>query len=240
MAVDPLADLAGLVSQYAAEDFVAQRKRLREARMRWIDENECPTSYSVTTKNKAGEDVIHHTPFQVGKIQYPDEYNEEWKKKGQKHEDPAAEKQLLEGLDAVLSQTSEEKRVTILVTGDEQHAFFTGGKDESPHPPILEGEDYGDYYARVARQYEREAAATGTNTRGSIACDDGLRESPPVDSPGVGPSDAPGGSDRADVGAMLGSDADKVCPGDESGNPADAGSSDTVPDAPGAAPAGAA
>ena len=232
MARDPLADLSGLISQYAAEDFVAQRKRLREARMKWIEENECPTAYTVKTRDKDGNEVSHATPFQIGKIQYPDQYNEEWQKKGQTHEDPEAEKQLLEGLDAVISQSSTEKRLTVLVTGDEQHAFFTGGAEpESPHPPIQEGEDYGEYYARVAGQYEREAAAFGRDTRGSIACDDSLRRSAAVDSAGGGQSDAASERPGADVGPMLGSDADALRPGDEPAAGADADASSGLPDA---------
>ena len=217
MPVDPLGDLSSLISQYAAEDFVAQRKRLREARMRWIDENEAPTAYSVKTTTPDGKETTFQTPFQIGQIKYPDQYNEEWQKKGQTHEDPEAEQQLLEGLDGIISQSSTEKRLTVLVTGDEQHAFITGGDDpESPHPAIEEGEDYGEYYARVARGYEREAAKFGRDTRGSVAVDDSLRRSAAVDSPGVG--DAGDAAARqqpgSDGGPMLVSDTDKVCPGD--------------------------
>lgn len=232
MAVDPLGELSGLISQYAAEDFVAQRKRLREARMRWIEENECPKAYVVKATDQQGREVSFNTPFQVGQIKYPDEYNPDWKEKPQVHADPEMEKQLLEGLDAVISQSSTEKRLTVLVAGDgEQHAFFTGGDDpESPHPAIKEGEDYDHYYARVAGQYEREAAKFGRDTRGSIACDDALRQSTPTDSPGDGRAASAGECPGSSPGAMLDRDTDAVCPGDT--RPDDAAPAAAGPDAP--------
>jgi len=229
---DPL-NLASLVSQYAAEDFVAQRKRLRDARMRWIEENECPTAYQVTTKDKDGNEKTFATPFQIGQIKYPDKYDDKWKEEGQQHHDPQAEKELLEGIEAIISESSTEKRLTILVTGNEQHAFLTGGGDDSPYPPMNEGEGTDEYFARVAHECEQAAAAgRGTATRQPGSNSDSVWKSTPVDPLGVGSADVPGAGLSRHAGTMLGGDPDTLRPGDQDG----AGGSDTVP-APGAAPA---
>jgi hypothetical protein len=198
-------DLQTLVSQYAAEDFIAQRKRLRDARLRWIEENECPTSYQVDTRGKDGETVKFETPFQVGKVKYPQEYNDAWKR-GARLEDEALEKHLLEGLDAVIKEGESpdtQKKLTVLVTPEgEQSAFFTGGDaDVSPHPPIGEGESYDDYYARVSSAYEQQAHSTAG--RRPVPSDDGVRESAAADSPGDGRPDAAGGSPGGEASPSL-------------------------------------
>lgn len=212
--------LKQLVSQYAAEDFAAQRKRLREARMKWIEENECPTDYAVKTTDADGKEVTFNTPFQIGKRRYdqddagnPVEWSEEMKKPVV-HEDPAAEAELLDGIGAILTEAnaeSKDKRLTILVAGDQQQTFLTGGDAEkSPHPPILEGEDYGEYYARVARAYERQ---TGTSSGRPVPDHDGVRESTAADSPGVRGAFTPGNATSGAPGPMLDRDADAMRPG---------------------------
>jgi hypothetical protein len=211
-----------LVSQYAAEDFAAQRKRLREARMRWIEENECPTAYGVTTKDPiTGEETTFNTPFQIGKLRYDQDKDGnplEWHqglKEPVIHEDPVAAAALLDGIDAIIKEAespTKDRQFTVLVSGDEQHAFVTGGgADESPHPPILEGEDYGDYYARVSRAYER---ATGTTNGRPVAGDDGVRKPSTTDSPRIGRSDAPGETDDRDAGTGLDCNAVALPSGD--------------------------
>jgi hypothetical protein len=213
---DPLSELTSLVNQYVAEDFVAQRKRLREARMRWIEENECPKPYAVTTQDKDGKQVTFQTPFEIGRLQYPETYNDEWQKEGQRHQDPEAEKELLEGIEAVLSSSSPEKQLTILVTANEQRAFFTGGGEEPLHPPIMEAESYDEYYARVSRLYE-QAAGQGDRTHAgrTSPSHDGLREShPPADPARVGSDDALGDGPDREIGPVLGGDSDTLRPGD--------------------------
>lgn len=197
MVRDPIGELSALVSLYAAETFVEQRKRLREARMRWIGENECPQPYTISgPQDKDGNEKIFVTPFEIGSLKYPDKYDDNWKEEGQRHEDPATEKELLEGMEAILAEPSSEKQLTILIgENNEQHAFLTGGDEQSPHPPILEGENYGDYYARVARQYEQAAGESGrTDTGRPGPGDDRLRQSPSVDPASVRPTDEPGAS----------------------------------------------
>jgi hypothetical protein len=237
MARDPINELAALVSVYAAEDFLAQRKRLREARMRWIDENECPTPYQVAGKDSDGNETTFKTPFEVGKLRYPEQYDDHWKEEGQRHEDPALEKELLEGIDAIISESISDQRLTILVSEDgEQHAFLTGGDDKSPHPPIMEGEDYAEYYARVSRSYEQaaggESGRPDTGRPGSG--DDDLRGSSPVDPTRVRPPDVPGDETDRDAGTMLGGDTDAVRLGDLHSGAADANS---VPPRPPGGPA---
>ena len=228
---DPIAELTSLISQYAAEDFIAQRKRLREARMRWIEEHECPKPYQVTTADKDGKETTFSTPFEVGSLKYPDQYNEKWKEEGQRHEDPETEKKLLEGIEAVLSQSSPDKQLTILISeSNEQKAFFTGGDEQSPHPPILEGESYAEYFARVACEYEQAAGQNSSTATGRpVSGDDGVRESPPADPARVGSDDAPGDGPHRDAGPVLGGDTHALRPGDQDGDPPGAGSSDTVP-----------
>lgn len=208
-----------LVSEYAsiAGDFAAQRKRLREARMKWIEENECPTSYTIDTTDKDGKVTKHATPFQVGKIQYPDIWTEDMKVAAKPLDEAAAE-QMFAGIEAVTqASASEEPRLTILIDGDKQTAFLTGSKvDVSPHPAIEEGEDYGEYYERVSRSYQRQAAASGAG--GPVAGNDGLRQSAAVDSPGGGRTDAPGDSSGECAGPVLDRHTDALRLGD--GRPA--------------------
>lgn len=201
-----LDSLHALVNQYAAEDFVSQRRRLREARMKWIDEHECPTQYSITTRNpETGKEVTVNTPFQIGKLKYDGEWHEGLKQPVV-HDDPAGAAALLDGIDAIIKDaeipSNQEQRLTILVSGNEQNAFVTGGDAEhSPHPPIMEGEDYGTYYARVSRAYER---ATGTGDGRPASGDDSLRQSATIDPAAVRrtpePGSVSGGSDRASLG----------------------------------------
>src|SRR5215469_1017552 len=204
-----------LVREYAAEDFMQQRKRLRAAREKWIEENECPTSYSVETKSADGETQTFSTPFQIGKIQYPERWDETMKEPA-RHEDAAAEAALLDGIDAILSEANHsnpEKKLTVMIAGEEQHAFFIGGDaEDSPHPPIEEGESYDHYYARVSSAYEREAGSAAV--RRPVPCDDGLRESAAVDPPGIGRHDAPGDVTGGHAGAMLDSDTKQMLPGE--------------------------
>lgn len=202
-----------VVNQQAAEDFVAARKRLREARMRWIEENECPTSYAIVSKDANGNEVSFSTPFQIGKRRYEGEYTEEMKKPVV-HVDRDLEKELLEGIGAVFADKP-KPGLTVLVAGDETQAFLTGSDaDRSPHPEIREGEDYGDYYARVSGAYERQAGAPGTGR--PIASDDGLRRSSATDTPGVGSALALSSSVGRVDRPMLDSDADQVRASDES------------------------
>jgi len=204
-----------LVREYAAEDFMQQRKRLRAAREKWIEENECPTSYSVETKSADGETQTFSTPFQIGKIQYPEHWNDTMKEPA-RYEDPASEAALLDGIDTILNEdnhSNPEKRLTVMIAGGEQHAFFTGGDaEDSPHPPIEEGESYDEYYARVSSAYEREAGSAAV--RRPVSGDDGVRESTAINPPGIGRHDAAGDVTGGHAGAMLDSDTKQMLPGE--------------------------
>lgn len=210
---DPFADL---FNEYAAlsGDFLAQRKRLREARMKWIDEHERPTSYSIHTIDNDGTLRSFDTPFQIGKQTYDGEWNEAMKE-GRRHEDAASEDELLEGLEAIVNDSeTTEKKITVVVSRDEQHAFWTGGDAEkSPYPPVEEGESYAHYYARVSDSLQRQAGAAATGR--PVPSNDHLRESPSTDSPGERRPDASGECSGRSIGTVLDRDADALHPGDQ-------------------------
>jgi len=63
---NPLDIMTSLVHPEAQGDFLRERKRLRDARIKWIDENEMPTAMEV--RDKAGNLV--KTPFMIGKMDY--------------------------------------------------------------------------------------------------------------------------------------------------------------------------
>lgn len=169
---------------------MAERKRLREARMKWIDEHEMPVDYSV-----AGKDGTRFaTPFQVGIRTY----DGEWKPENKNitftpipAEEVASDK---EELDQLLAKAS---------------VFMGPGiYKESPHPPMLEGEDYGEYVTRVGSAYERQAGQAAV--RRPVSDSDGVRESGASDpdrergTHAAGPG--AGGDDRAIVDCDAGAD----------------------------------
>lgn len=211
----PFDDLANLSHTYAAEDFMAQRKRLREARARWIDEHECPKPLTVVHTDENGK-VVGETaaggPFEVGKLTYDGEWTPDKKNITFIPQPDAAD---VEDLGKNLA------------TAD---AFLAPGiYRESPHPEIREGEDYGEYCARVAREYE---AATGKNAvRRPVPDSDGVRESPAVDTGGLGGPSAPGASDSERGGSDPDSDSLQDSTGESGSARDDAGSADPTADA---------
>lgn len=197
------------VQPEAARSFMAERARMRAARIAWLEKHENLTSYGVTVRGADGKETTFATPFQIGSRRYEGEYPDT-PIAPQTHEDPQEEQRLLEGMESVLQQALQATgpSVTVLRTGDEQHAFLMGDADRSPHPAIREGESYGEYYARVSRAYEREAGAGSAG--GAITVDRGLRESAGADSPRERGSDPSGaGADQPD-GPMLAGDADRL------------------------------
>jgi hypothetical protein len=202
----PLDDLISLSQTYAAEDFMAQRKRLREARAKWIEENECPTAYVIEHTDKDGNPLQGKDgqplrtaaagAFQIGKRRY-DENIPAGTAPGRTGFEPTFMPELdhptaapdLDELDEIITEAA-----TFMAPGIYR---------ESPHPEIKEGETYDEYYARVSSDYERQ---TGENAvRRPVPDSDGIRESPADDScgersvPAAGTS--PGGEDRANDGS---------------------------------------
>lgn len=206
---DPFRDLANLSHTYAAEDFMAQRKRLREARARWIDEHECPTASVIEHTDRDGNPLLDKDgkpivtavggPFQTSKIR-----------------DDSLVPPSARGFKPsfIPSETGEQESAGELELDqviEEAAQFMAPGiYRESPHPEIKEGESYGEYYARVANDYERQ---TGENAvRRPVPDSDRVRESSADDSRGDGSvstsGTGPGGEDRANDGCGGQSAAD--------------------------------
>jgi hypothetical protein len=86
---------------------------------------------------------------------------------------------------------------------DEATFMAPGIYRESPHPEIREGEDYGEYHARVAGEYERQTGANAV--RRPVPDSDSVRESPADHPRGDGSGIATGtgtrGEDRANDGS---------------------------------------
>ena len=217
----PFDDLAPLSSTYAAEDFMAQRKRLREARARWIEENECPTASVIEHTDKDGNVIGTRAlggPFQTGIRRYDDNIPA-GAAPGQTGFKPSflpAE----QGSDAADLDKLDE-----IIT--EAETFMAPGiYRESPHPEIREGEDYGSYCARVGREYERAAGKDAI--RRPVPDSDDLREPPAAHSSAERGTPAAGTGDR-------GEDRPHIRDNAESDHPGNAGErgSDTGPDAAG-------
>jgi hypothetical protein len=134
----------------SSSDFLEQQKRLREARMRWIEENEAPRDYIVSTIDRNGDTHVFETPFQLGQITYEDDWTEAMQEPRACY-DHAASDLLLGGVAGVFT---EDKMVRILLDGEEQHAFLPD--ESSPHPAIEANESYGDYYKRVSAAYNQQ------------------------------------------------------------------------------------
>lgn len=223
---DPFASIAELASTYAAEDYMAQRKRLREARAKWIEENECPTAYQVTSKDATGAEKSFSTPFQVGKLKYEGEYPQTpeaaFKPSFTPEPDNPTAAADLDELDEILEETDTFLKPGIYL--------------ESAHPEIKEGESHGEYCARIGREYEQ---ATGTSAvRRPVADSDGVREPAAVDPGGERGIPGPGAGDRGPGGEDLRGDVETDHAGDAAdgggaGKPGDAAGRDTGRDSAG-------
>jgi hypothetical protein len=167
-----------------------------------IEEQEAPTAYQVKTRDSSGKEQIVSTPFQVGKRTYEGEYpqtpEEAFKPTFQPRDKPLTWDDAVKELRPIL---------------DEVERFLAPGiYRESPHPEMQEGEDYGQYCARIGREYEQ---ATGANAiRRPVSDSDSVRESADVDPGGQRGASAPGAGDRQPGGPDTGGDAE---PHDRSG-----------------------
>jgi hypothetical protein len=169
------------VQESAQRDWLAERKRLREARTRWIEENECPVQFGNTLIDSEGR--AWPSPFQIGAVRYGGEdgrgaYPSSEPLAMVPPVTPEAAKQLLEGAERILRESAETTGVStrVLNSEGEQSIFLVGESDRSPHPAIHEGEDYGEYCQRVGRAYEASAGA-GRADAGA----DGVRNTSAVD-----------------------------------------------------------
>jgi hypothetical protein len=164
-----------------AREYMAWRKRLRDARARQIEEMERPTAYNVTSKDADGNEVTFSTPFQIGQRKYEGEYPQT--------RETAFRPGFMEQLESAANDRAELDRIV-----DEVARFVGPGiYRESAHPEIREGEEYGDYVARIGREYE---AATGASAvRRPVPDAHGVRESAAVGTGGERRDALPGASD---------------------------------------------
>jgi hypothetical protein len=196
----PFDDILSLSHTYAAEDFMAQRKRLREARARWIEEHECPKASVIEHTDSEGNPLLGKDgeplrtalggPFQTGII------------RDESLVPPSARGFKPSFMPLPAEQASAAAELDEIVT--EAATFMAPGiYCESPHPEIKEGESYGEYYARVANDYERQ---TGENAvRRPIPDIDSVRDAAPShpgdDGCGAAAGSSTGGEDRAHHGS---------------------------------------
>lgn len=199
----PRDPFTNLTQQSVAEDFMSARKRLREARIRWIEENEMPEAYSV----EGPDGKAFATPFQVGKRKYEGEYP----KTAAAAFKPSFKPPAPDNPDA----TKDLDKLDNLIR--EAEAFMGPGiYRESAHPDIREGEDYGEYCARVGRAYEQAAGAGAV--RRPVPDTDSVREPAAIDPGGDGGASPLGAGDRGSTGPDLrGSDAPEPDPGTGAG-----------------------
>jgi hypothetical protein len=172
------------VQVQVARDWLAERKRLREARAKWIEENECPVQFGNTLIDSEGK--VWASPFQIGCQQH------EWEEMPVRIIQPGDEllakermtppltaegyRELLDGCEEILAESSAGDGDVARTSSDGKHIFLVGESDRSPHPAIHEGEDYGEYCQRVGRAYEA-AAGAGRADAGA----DGVRNTSPAD-----------------------------------------------------------
>lgn len=182
---------------------MAQRKRLREARARWIEENECPTASTIEHIDKDGKVIGKRAlggPFQTGIRRYSDDIPA-----GTAPGKTGFEPSLLPA-DANLGELLAEQLTKV-------ETFQAPGiYRESPHPEIKEGEDYGDYCARVGREYERAAGENAV--RRPVPDTDDLRESPAAHPGDERGTPAPGASDCGEDRPHIRDNAGSDHPGD--------------------------
>jgi hypothetical protein len=179
------------IENQTAADWLKERKRLREASMRQIEENERPTAYGIQRE----DGTTFNTGFQIGQRKYEGEYPDEGIA-AKPHSDTDLEKQLLSGVESILGraeQITDGHQIVTLKADDQSISFKMGEDDKSPHPEIREGEDYGEYVKRVGSAYERIAGQGG----GSTAPDGGVRR--------AGTDGDPSGTGRPDGNGSVGS-----------------------------------
>lgn len=178
---DPIDITANITSPERASSFQQARKRLREARMRWIDENEKP----VAMEYRDGSGKMVKSPFLTGCITATPE--EIFAKENEKPKNFIDPKRSLSSVEDELDETIREYMAIegIAVSGKAgDKVAYVSEVDRPQHPPILEGESHEEWFTRTTRAYaqaENPTAATG----GSGADPDYLRR-PLTDYPSDG------------------------------------------------------
>jgi len=156
--------MTSLVHPEAQGDFLRERKRLRDARIKWIDENEMPTAMEV--RDKAGNLV--KTPFMIGKMDYGkadniEEANAEYVARyGDTYEGARAsflpenltleQSAVTEQLDKVITIANELSGIPTTDAEGNEVSFSA----KSDHPPIREGETYEQWFTRVSNSYTKK------------------------------------------------------------------------------------
>lgn len=203
MANDPRDIMTNLVHPEARGDFLAERKRLREARMKWIDEHEMPQAMDV--RDAAGNQVT--TPFQVGKQTYAADYDtaaaghKDAKKGFIPEVSEEDQKAVLAQLDDVITQYNQFSGITTRDRSGEEVSF----SHKSDHPPIREGETHEEWFIRVTDAYSKTPEEAGSGSTGADT--DSVRRSAEPDSsdqratPGAGAE--VGQPHRADLGGLA-------------------------------------
>lgn len=218
--------LTNQVNPYVAEEYMAWRKRLREARARYIEEHECPKPMTIEHTDEHGK-VIGTSAvgfFEVGQRKYGDGDLSQIPREAPK---PTFQPSL----------TWEQMQKELKPILDEVDRFLAPGiYRESPHPEMREGESYGEYCARIGREYEQ---TTGTSAgRRPVADSDGVREPAAIDPGGQRGISGPGAGDRRPGGEDLRGDVETDHAGDAAdgggaGKPGDAAGRDTGRDSAG-------
>lgn len=182
---DPHDITAPIVNPETIADFMAERKRLREVRMRWIEEHEKPQAMEL--RDREGKVIYSGGPFQVGQLQYEDdrEYTID-AKTGYKRPElsfvPVERDKEQQDVDAQLHNVITEYN---RFSGTEIRGQILSHK--SDHPPIREGESHEDWFNRVTESYSKAAqskqagtgsAGAGTDDVRRAAADDPSREGP--------------------------------------------------------------
>jgi hypothetical protein len=194
----PIDPLTNQVNPYVAEEYMAWRKRLREARAKWIEEHECPKPMTIEHTDEDGK-VIGTSAvgfFEVGQQKYGG---------GELSQIPReAPKPTFQPRDKPLTWDEAQEELKPIL--DEVERFLAPGiYRESPHPEMREGEDYGEYCARIGREYEQAAGSRAV--RRPVADSDGVRESAAIDPSGERGLPGPGAGAGEQIGKHLRGDA---------------------------------
>lgn len=207
---DPRDVMTALVHPEGQSDFLRERQRLREARMRWIDEHECPQAMD-DLKDKYGN-VIYSgasSPFLVGKQTYSDELPHQadpssptgYRRPATTFLPEAASKEQQQVADQLREVTKQYNQFSGTMVRDGR-----GGEialsHKSDHPPIREGETHEEWFERVSKTYS-DAAKSGADAGSAGAGTDHVREAS-VHDPGDGRPTAAAGAGDSRAAAASG------------------------------------
>lgn len=192
MSNDPRDIMAAQVQPEAMADFLRERKRLREARIKWIDEHEMPQAMEL--KDGDGKTIYSGGPFQVGRMTYDEDYE----KAAAGHKDakkgilPEMSSEDQKAVTAQLDEVAEQYNQFSGITTRDRSGAEVSFSHKSDHPPIREGETHEEWFTRVSNAYSQ--APEGSPDAGDSGAHlDGVRSAAGDDPSGEGS----GHSDRA-------------------------------------------